>query len=1289
MDGCGAEGRRVVARWREAREWWGLEPYVEVTASIEESGTRRVDERTAPSMGLLNAASSKAVVQPPEPKQEWAASKATGESREDAKGVPEAYLARLAEERRAAGPLARERYAPTRPDSRPQPILQGTSWSADVRQRAERELSSDAKEGRAPDFVLASPSALYAPLHMLSGYAFGRSTMLAEELASYAAQSGCPAAAIADPFSLTGAMEFSKASRRNGVKPLIGATIELPEGGEIVLIARSKRGYVSLSRLVTACHLGEPRGFPLATWRRLEEHAEGLLCLTGGDVGPLDRLLVRRDLDGARSLVERLASVYGRSGVFLEVERSFMPWGMAVERRLMELAEATGTTAVAGGVVTHARRSHYPAQDALLCAESLCLLDDVIGRKARRHPTQPQAPRYPERSLNAERFLRTSAEMGAHYADRPELLHATLGVADLCEDDVLPGRARLPSLFPCDDHALKEIVESEMHAAYGRGLSDAHRERLRHEVDRIQRMGFSSHFLLAWDFVRWSREQGIGSSGRGSVVDSAVAFVLGFSEIDAIEHRLHFDRFLPEDASKRPDIDIDFEAGRRDDVRGYVVRRHGLHRVAGLAAIGTYRARGIVRDVGKAFGLPEETISFLAKKMHGGVTADGMERALERRPELRNSGVPKERFRWVFALAERLMDVPTGVGLHSAGVIVSDSPLMDVAPVVWSASPPSKESGSEEPHFRMLQWDKRSAKHCFDKFDVLCLRGQDVIGGTEARVRASSPDFSSKRVDAVGDKEVYRAMRSGELTGIPQSASPAMRQAHQRLQTDDLHDASMVQAGIRPGVGGAVKLNELIARRRGKAYSFEHPLMEGILGHTYGIIVFQEQADQLLQAFCGLTGGEAEEVRDSMWKRRKEGYAEGTRDALIERSVAQGFARAIAERAVDLCCQFKGYAFAQGHALAFAEVSLRSVSLMQNHPAEYFAALLSNQPAGYYGPVTICNEARARGVRVLPLDVNRSRGEFWVEDAYDPSSGMSVPQGAIRVGLTQISGLSARTRDAILEHQEAALGSEDQRPRQAMSSPTDAGGGTAVTTAGLGDPERERLWRSAGLRAFGSMFDFVAKVRPSRDELEALILCGALDSLHPNRRAMLWAIKAAMDFGKAMRPSGPNPMLPLDLEEPPLDLSMADFSEQERAVHERRLLGMDVERHLVAFERERALAKGCVTTSQARRLKRGTKAIVVGNPIRLRFPPTSSGKRVVFWDLEDETGLLNCTCFDDVYQRDGRAIVCEKYITAVGVIQDRDEHHKAFLIRRVYPYSPCILEGKASLPIATADFLVG
>lgn len=1110
----------------------------------------------------------------------------------------------------------------------------------------------------------------YCPLHVLSGYAFGQSVLFAEEIPRHALRYGMPAIGIADPFSLVGAVEFAHEAKKLGVKPLVGAGIEMPEGGEIVLIARDKRGYESLSQLIAACHLEEPRQFPLGSWARLERHSRGLVCLTGGDRGPIDRMLASRRFEEAGRFVERLAGLYGRDNVFVEIERSWLPWTISVNQRLSELAERHGLTPVAGGSVTHSRPSQFPAQDILVCAETLCTVDEIVGRKPQRHASQPQIKPVPRRAINAERYLRTPEELAELFADRPDWIENTLRVADRCDDDVLPARTQLPCLFGDPAQALRQAVEAGASLRY-RTIGPRLRRRLESEVERIIRLNFAGHFLTMWDACRWATEQGILFSGRGSVVDSVVAYSLGLSRIDAFEHNLHFDRFLPADGSKRPDIDIDFEAHRRDDVRNYLSRTYGKDRVATVAAIGAFCTRGIVREVGKALGLAPEVVGFLAKRVHGGVSPKHLEDALQKRPELRDSGIPKERFRWVFRLAEMLADVPRNMRAHSSGVVISDRPLAETVPVMWSASGGAndeepgfplaslfedenpdrrgrQEDSEADPCLRIIQWDKRSAKHFFDKFDILCLRGQDVLSGTQRRVRSGSDRFSVEQIP-LDDEDTYRAMRSGELIGIPQSASPAMRQAHMRLRTENLHDASLVQAGIRPGVGGAVKMNQLIARRRGlQPCVYEHPDLERILGITFGIVVFQEQVDQLLQTFCAYGSGEAEDIRDKIHKRRREDYGQLIKEEVLGRIRSRGYSESVAQHVFELIAGFKGYGFAQGHALAFAEISIRSIFCQQNYPAEYFAALLDAQPAGYYGPCTLANEARARGVAVLPVDVDLSGESFSVEDvrsAQDPQ--IVFPNGGLRVSLRQVRGLSAATREAILAER-------------------------------------------SGLGPFVSFFDFCRRVRPSRDELESLVMCGAFDRMHPNRRALLWAVAPAVALNGARPNPGAVP-LPFESVDPRIDNSIEDFSVPEKAIHERMVLGMDVHRHLMAFERERVASKGCVTSAEAKRLRHGDKAIVVGNPIRLRFPPTPSGKRVVFFDLEDETGLLNVTCFDATYRRDGHAIVCSPYVTIVGTAQDRDGH-TAFLARRVYPYHPTLastFEQVAATPVATADFLVG
>lgn len=1063
-------------------------------------------------------------------------------------------------------------------------------------------------------------------LHAHSAYTLSRGTIHAGELPAIAAEKGYDTVLLADKFSLVGAREFYRTAQEIGTKALIGATVEMETGGDLVLVAQNRLGYRSLSRLITECHLNEPRLYPLCNWDRLSRHTEGLICLTGGSLGAVDLLVLNRRFDDACALVDRLVGLYGRGSVYVQIERSYLPWQKSVEHSLTELAERYGLKCVPGGPINYSQQSSFPVHDVLVCVDSLCLVEETEGRKPLRDETQLTAPAIPRRSFNAEQFLRSYCDLESKFKDSPDLLQNAKTLANKCEHDVLPGRAELPTFCQDEDTMLRQIVEAGAMLNY-RTIKPALKKRINIELNRMTKLGWSRHFLIAWEMCEWAKSQNILLSGRGSVVDSVVAYCLGISRIDAFSFNLYFDRFLPPDGSKRPDIDIDFEAARREDVRQHLVQKYGDEHVATVAAIGTYRSRGIIREVGKVMGIPSEHLSFLAKKLHGSVSPKRLEEALESRPELRDSAIPKERYHWVFKLAEEMMDLPRNLRAHSSGVVLSSEPVRDYVPVQYSGADGVK----------IIQWDKRSAKYSFDKFDVLCLRGNDVLGGTQRK--------SGKQVQVtdvpLDDPEVYRTMRAGQLIGIPQSASPAMRQAHIRIGTSNLKDAGIVQAGIRPGVGGAVKLNEYVARRHGKPFRYIHENLEKILSPTLGIVVFQEQVDQLLEEFGGYTGDEAEAIREAIQKYARNAKEASEHTGILDRIVQRGYPRHVAKEVYQLISGFRGYGFAEGHALAFAEISVRSIYCQQNFPAFYFAALLDAQPAGYYGPITIANEARIRGVKILGPDINLSGNSFIVEDVVsDQDPKMKLPDSGIRVALTQIQGLSSPCLHRIIS----------------------------------GQP-------------YVSFYDFVTRANPAQDELESLVLAGCFDSFTPNRRALLWSVAQALSYGKSQR--GRTYTLPHMLEEPPIYLDVPDFTVAEKAIHERKILGMDICCHLMAFERARVKSKGGLTANQASQDQGQRAVFCVGNPIRLRFPPTQSGKRVMFFDLEDETGLLNVTCFDDVYQRDGHKVICHPYVTIWGETQNRDGHI-AFLAHRIHAYRPQMqgLEDPLAIPITIGDFLM-
>lgn len=1055
----------------------------------------------------------------------------------------------------------------------------------------------------------------FVGLHAVSAYSFGQSSILAEEFGPLAAGAGIPSLLLADRFSVAGSYEFQRSLAKVGVRALHGATVELIPEGELVLVAQSKRGWATLCQLLTQCHLKHERRFPRATWELLEHYSQHLLCIVPGSLSHLYWLISKRDFDEAKIHLEKLRSIYGKNKVFIEIEKSWLPHEDRILRDLAEFAKRMDVIAVAGGPKTHARRHHYPAMDVNACIEGLCAIEDIEDRRGRFGSLNVK-PRYSTRRFpNAERFFMTLPELVALYKDEPHLLDNTRHIAELCDDNILPSRASLPPVADNEPEELDRIVQKSIQQMRP-NATKGYLNRLKRELNCIKRLGFAGHFIVAYDLCKHARTLGVGYSARGSVVDSLVAYHLEMTTINAYDHQLFFDRFLPSDGSKRPDIDIDFEASRRNDMRQYLVKRFGADHVCTVAAFGSMSTRGIVREVGKVMGLPDSMIGFLSKKVHAGIPPNKLIAALEKRPELRDSNINRERYRWIFRLAERLTDIPRNIRAHSSGVIISAEPITNYVPKQLSGDDLTE----------IIQWDKRSAKFVFDKFDILCLRGQDVLGET-------THELGKDRLDEAewNNERTYHIMASGQLIGVPQSASPAMRQAHVRLRTENLFDASLVQAGIRPGVGGAVKINELIARRRGKEYCIEHPDLEPILGLTYGIIVFQEQVDQLLQKFAGYTAGEAEDIRERIYKMRRESFAASIRQEVLDRITARGYPNNVAELVYEYVSGFEGYGFAQGHALAFAEISLKCTHLQNAYPATYFAALLNAQPAGYYGPITIANEARLRGIRILRPNIYGSKVKSY-----------AINEDTIQLGWKDMYSLS------------------DKRKNELES----------VTFESKAS----------------NIFEAISTANLSISEFEVLIKVGAFDAIERNRRKLLWSAKEVWSLANSMNSQSLNFADYL----PAKERYVKPFSSAEEAILDRKLLGLDVDRHIVAYERSHIKEHGCLSVKEVLQLKPGEKCAVVGNPIRLRFPPTKSGKRVVFFDLEDETGLLNVTCFDATYIRDGAAIICSPYVTIRGEVQDRDGH-LAFLASRVFPYKPVLMSQDQidESIFSVGDFLVG
>ncbi|WP_324668390.1 DNA polymerase III subunit alpha [Geochorda subterranea] len=1052
----------------------------------------------------------------------------------------------------------------------------------------------------------------FVHLHVHTPFSFLDGASSIDALLQRARDLGMEALAITDHDTLSGVVRFTQRARTLGIKPIVGVELTLQGGHHLVLLARDRTGYANLCQIVTDAHLHAPRRHPQARWETIARHARGLVALTGCRRGELASRIFRGQVDEARRALARYRDVFGEH-LFVELQDLGWPHSRWLVHRLAELAREAGVPVVATNDVHYARKADFPVHDALTCVRTRTTLEQV----------------HPERPLNAEQYLKSAQEMAALFAEMPEALHNAARIARMCEDDVLPlGESLFPAYpdVPAGQTAtqlLRRLVYEGAQARYGR-VTPAIRDRLDHELAIIEALGVADYFLVAHDIVQFARQRGIRTAGRGSAADSAVAYVLSLTDVDAIGRGLLFERFLSLERAQRPDIDLDFDARHRDEVAAYVYRRYGPEHVASVATYNTFQARSALREMGKVLGYPEPEIDALAKRFPH-IPADAIRRAAASLPELRRSellqpvaGAAGHRYELLFDLAEAVAGFPRHLGTHLGGLILSAPPITQVVPLQLAAK-----------GMTVAQFDKDDVEAVgFIKLDLLSLR---MLGAVDDAVRlirqgqAAPSDgggpsegeaFSYERIP-LDDAETYRMLAEGETVGVFQLESPAQRALQGRLGARHIEDIVASVALIRPGPIKGNMVEPFIARRKGlEPVPHLHPVLERILAKTYGVVLFQEQVIEIATAIAGFTPGEADRLRRAMTHFRSQQEMEAIGQLFVERALARGVEPALARTIFSYIVAYAGYGFCEAHAAAFATTAYKTAYLLRHHPAEFYAALLNNQPMGFYPPHTLVTAARCRGVTVLGPDVNRSEADYQVE-RLEPTGAP-----AIRVPLKVLRGLGEAGARLLL----------DERAR--------------------GGPYR-------------SLADLCRRVELERDGLESLIMAGALDGLHPNRRALLWALPAILQrarMERERRAATPDEALRRQAD---LGLSadaggsghpaplLEDFSPFEKLALELYAMGFSPDKHLLASLRPSLTRRGVLTTQQARRRPRGAWVQVAGLSIRPHRPPTRSGRTVVFLTLEDEEGLLDVTLFEPVYQRWGHLIFTRPALIVTGRLERR------------------------------------
>ena len=872
---------------------------------------------------------------------------------------------------------------------------------------------------------------MYVELHAHSFYSLLDGASPPEDLLDSAAALDMGALALTDHDGVYGAVRFYQAARERGIKPILGVELTLESDYHLTLLVQDSRGWASLCRLISLAHRAEPgkarAALPMAA---LADQAEGLICLSGCRKGEIAAYLLARRPKEARAIGEKYVRIFGRNRFWIELQNHLLPDDQGLVADLVELAQHLGVGYVGTNNVHYAARDGHRLQDVLVCIRHRTTLHESA------HLHRP----------NSEYYLKSADEMAALFADYPDALANTHHIAARCCFELRYGVQDLPD-FPTPD-GLSPIqylrclchqgVDSQVWA-----ISHAPRtiqNRLIHELGVIERAGLANYFLIVWDIVCFAREKGIRCQGRGSAANSLVAYLLGITPIDPLAHDLVFERFLSDERAIAPDIDIDFQADRREEVIQYVYRRYGPEHTAMACTLVTFRARSAIRDVGKALGFPLGLLDRAAKALD---TRDA--------GAIHSSGNFMEAFgdKTHHLLWQQLLDLcrqidgfPRHLGIHNGGMIITGSPLVEMVP-----TEPATMPGRVVTH-----WDKDSLEDVgLVKIDLLGLRmlsaiaeALEIIGETTGE----QPDLDHLSLD---DPAVYELIVSGNTIGVFQVESRAQAQMLPKLRPRTFEDLIVEISLVRPGPIQGDMVHPYLRRRQGREpVSYVHRLLEPALAETLGVIIFQEQVLKVARDLAGFTPGQAELLRRAMGKRQATQEIERFREAFLTGAQAKGVSLPIAERVFEQLRAFGGYSFPKSHSASFAVLVYQSAWLKRYHPLAFYAAILNSQPMGFWSPAVVVNDAKRHGVRVLPMDINRSQAKCVVED------------DGIRLGFGYVEG--------------------------------------------LGQASLARLEEARRAGNFTGLSDFCRRTKLPRRVVESLILVGAMDGWRTPRRKLLWEL---------------------------------------------------------------------------------------------------------------------------------------------------------------------------------------
>ncbi len=1053
----------------------------------------------------------------------------------------------------------------------------------------------------------------FVHLHVHTEYSLLDGACRISEYVSRIKEMGQQAAAITDHGVMYGAIDFYKECKKQGIRPIIGCEVYVARRTRfdkvhridispyhLVLLCKNMEGYRNLCKLVSLAYIDGFYNKPRVDEELLRKYSGGLIALSACLAGQIPQALLHEDYETARKYANNLENIFGKGNFYLELQNHGIHEQQVILPKLIQLSKDTGIGLVATNDAHYIHKEDARTQNILICIQTNHVVGEDNGMEF----------------ATDEFYLKSGEEMQELFSAIPEALSNTAKIAEQCQLDFEFGVTKLPRFYAPDgqdntDYFMNLCTEG-LTRIYGENCSPEIRQRLEYETSVIKKMGYVDYFLIVADFIQYAKSQGIPvGPGRGSGAGSLAAYCMGITGIDPLKYNLLFERFLNPERVSMPDFDIDFCYERRGEVIDYVIRKYGSEHVAQIITFGTMAAKGAIRDVGRALGMPYQSVDAVAKKIP---FALGMtiEKALKESKDLNAMYHSDRQVKDLIDTAQKIEGMPRHASTHAAGVVITDLPVVDYVPL-------QKTEEMIVTQYPMTTLEELGLL----KMDFLGLRNLTVIHYAQEMIRGRQPDFDINQIPT-DDKAVYDMLSTGQSNGVFQFESGGMKQVLVGLRPENLEDLIAIISLYRPGPMDSIP-RYIQNRHHPEQVTYKHPMLKEILDVTYGCIVYQEQVMQICQKLAGFSLGRADLIRRAMAKKKHDvmekerhnfiyGIVDEHGAVVCPGAVRNGVSKEIANEIFEEMSSFASYAFNKPHAAAYAYLAYQTAYLKCHYPKEYMAALMSSVLDNTSKIIEYINECHRLSIKVLPPDVNESSESF------------TVCEDGIRFGLLAIKNL-----------------------------------GKAVV---------QNIIRIRKKGKFTSFFDFCERMYGedvNKRAVESLIRCGALDSFPSNRRQMLQALDSVLNNIDEQRRRNVEGQLNLfenpDVQQPqePKLPYVEDFSLKERLMMEKDTIGIYVSGHPVgAYERlieqkQTDLIADILEQDMGTPYQDKTMVGIVCAVESRRTKNTKNGALMAFLTIEDTTSSMSVLVFPKAWQEYSNLLTEGNIVYMIGKLSISEE----------------------------------